>query len=106
MKDMNELTGLIKQWAKDTGLSEANSDKQVIKLGEEYGELCEALLKDRKSDFADAIGDMFVVITILAMQEGMDINKCVDMAYNEIKDRVEGGKTINGVFIKEEDLNT
>ena len=48
---------------------------------------------------------MFVVITILAMQEGMDINKCVDVAYNEIKDRVQGGKTINGVFIKEEDLN-
>jgi hypothetical protein len=36
------------------------------------------------------------------MQLGLDVEKCIASAYDEIKDRK--GRMINGVFVKEEDL--
>ena len=97
------LTEAIKQWAIERNLNTAEPAKQMLKLGEEYGELCQAIAKNRKkAAVKDAIGDMYVVMTILSMQLGVDIEDCVLAAYDEIKDRK--GKMINGVFVKEEDL--
>ncbi len=48
------------------------------------------------------MGDIFVTLIILCEQIGLNPIKCLDMAYEKIKDRK--GKTINGVFIKQEDL--
>lgn len=100
---MQKLTMQIKDWAIARKLHDADSDKQVLKLGEEFGELCQALAKDRHiSQVKDAIGDMYVVLTILSMQLGLDIEDCVAAAYDEIRDRK--GKMVNGVFVKEDDL--
>ena len=66
---------------------------------EEAGELAQALLKDRKEETIDAIGDMVVVLTNLAELVGVDIEDCIISAYNEIKDRK--GKMDNGTFVKE-----
>lgn len=99
---MQELTDKIRTWAIMRGLDEANPDKQMLKLGEEYGELCCAMARADENGIVDAIGDIYVVITILAMQLDMSVEECVNTAYNEIKDRK--GKMINGVFIKEADL--
>lgn len=97
------LTARINQWAKERGLDKADPAKQVLKLGEEYGELCEFITKDRKMATAkDAIGDMYVVLTILCLQLGLDIEECIGVAYDEIRDRK--GKMINGAFVKESDL--
>jgi NTP pyrophosphatase (non-canonical NTP hydrolase) len=100
---LDDLTKKIKQWAIDKNLHEADPHKQMLKLGEEFGELCQALAKNRKS-FAikDAIGDIYVVLTILALQLDLDIEDCVAAAYDEIRDRK--GNMINGVFVKEADL--
>jgi len=43
-----------------------------------------------------------VVMTIYALQRGIDIDDCIEEAYNTIKNRK--GKMIDGVFVKEEDL--
>lgn len=101
--NMQELTAKIKVWAIERNLHDADPHKQILKLGEEFGELCQALAKNRKL-FAikDAIGDMYVVLTILALQLGLDIEDCVSMAYEEIRDRK--GEMVNGVFVKEDDL--
>ena len=100
---MDELTVKIQQWAVARNLYDADPHKQILKLGEEFGELCQALAKNRKpAMIKDAIGDMYVVLTILALQLDLDIEDCVAMAYDEIKDRT--GKMINGVFVKEDDL--
>jgi hypothetical protein len=40
-----------------------------------------------------------VVLIILANQLGHDFDKCLESAYNEIKDRT--GRTENGNFIKD-----
>jgi len=86
-------------WAEDKDLiHEENAAKQLIKLQEEVGELCSAYLKGNKDEQIDALGDIRVVITILAAQLDLDIDACFDIAYNEIKDRK--GVTKNGTFIK------
>ena len=98
---MDELTHKIQQWAIDKGLDEAQPEKQMLKLVEEFGELAEGLAKGDMDKVVDSIGDVHVVLTILAMQLDLDIRECIQTAYNEIKDR--NGKMINGVFVKEDD---
>lgn len=99
---MNELTSKIKQWAIDRNLHTADPDKQMLKLGEEFGELCAGMARNDRELICDSIGDMFVVMTILCMQIDYDISDAVYVAYEEIKDRK--GKMIDGVFVKESDL--
>lgn len=99
---MQDLTEKIRTWAIMRGLDEADPDKQMLKLMEEVGELSAALARSDEYEVVDAIGDIYVVLTILSMQVGYAIEGCVDGAYEEIKDRK--GKMINGVFVKEADL--
>lgn len=100
--ETNVLISKIEKWAEDRNLITADPMKQALKLGEEFGELCEGLAKNNTDLVEDSIGDMFVVLTILSKQLGLNIQDCIATAYNEIKDRK--GKMINGVFVKEEDL--
>lgn len=99
---ITELTARIEEWAIERGLDTADPAKQMLKLGEEYGELCQGLAKDMPDQVEDSIGDMYVVLTILSLQLGLDIEDCVQKAYSEIKDRK--GRLVNGVYIKEADL--
>ena len=99
---MNELTEKIRKWAIDRNLHTADPNKQMLKLGEEFGELCQGMAKSKPKQIIDSIGDMYVVLTILSMQLNVDIEFCVQVAYDEIKDRK--GKIVKGVFVKEADL--
>ena len=91
---------LIRDWAQDRGIyDKGNSHTQYVKLMEEAGELAEALLKNDKYEVKDAIGDMVVVLTNLAVLEGMQIENCIESAYNEIANRK--GKMENGTFVKQ-----
>lgn len=99
---MINVTTQIKQWAVDRNLHTANPDKQMLKLVEELGELAEGMAKGRPDQIKDSIGDVYVVLTILSLQLGIDIEECIAIAYDEIKDR--RGKMIDGVFVKEADL--
>ncbi|WP_018934614.1 MazG-like family protein [Gracilibacillus lacisalsi] len=101
--NLNETTDQIKQWAIDRNLHEADPNKQVLKLGEEFGELCSAMARGDEWKIYDSIGDMHVVLTILSMQLGISIEGCAEQAYEEIKDRK--GEMRDGVFVKEEDLH-
>jgi len=90
---------LIRDWAEERGLYDKGDTKtQYCKLMEEAGELGRAILKNNQVEFVDAIGDMVVVLTNLAMLGGTSIETCIDSAYNEIKDRKGGMK--NGTFVK------
>lgn len=48
------------------------------------------------------MGDIFVTLIILCEQLGIDVVECLGRAYIKIEKR--SGKTINGTFIKSEDL--
>jgi NTP pyrophosphatase (non-canonical NTP hydrolase) len=89
----------IRDWAEERGLYDKGDTKtQFCKLMEEAGELGRAILKDDQPEFVDAIGDMVVVLTNMAMLGGTSIETCIDTAYNEIKNRK--GKMLNGTFVK------
>ena len=91
----------IRTWAETRGLYEKGDPMvQYVKLQEEAGELAKALLKDDQPEVIDAIGDMVVVLTNLAHQRGVYIEKCIQSAYEVINKRT--GKMINGTFVKDE----
>ena len=91
---------LIRTWANDRGLYDDGDPKtQALKLTEEVGETCRAILKEDAKEMVDGIGDCVVVLTNLAELIGTPIEECIDIAYNEIKDRK--GKMNNGTFKKD-----
>ena len=91
---------LIRDWANKRGLYKGGDTKtQSLKLVEEVGEICRAVLKDNHRDVVDGIGDAVVVLTNLAELQGTSIEHCIAEAYNEIKDRT--GKMDNGTFKKD-----
>ena len=93
----------IRSWAMVRGIYEkGNSKTQYVKLMEEAGELARALLKNDKPEVIDSIGDMVVVLTNLAKLEKLDIEDCIDNAYQTISKRT--GKMVNGTFVKTESL--
>lgn len=102
MRDIQESTNLIRRWAHDRNLTSADPNKQMLKLMEEVGELAQGLAKGNTDQVIDSIGDVYVVLTILSMQLGLNVGDCVGQAYDEIADRK--GKMVNGVFVKEADL--
>lgn len=91
----------IRSWAEEKGIYEKGDVKtQFLKLQEESGELSKSILKDNKEEFIDAIGDCVVVLTNLATLNNVNIEDCINSAYNVIKSRT--GKMINGTFVKNE----
>lgn len=122
MSDISYLLKLIVGWGLDRNIiQDSNLSSQLLKLQEELDELEEAILAQDKNAIRDAIGDMTVVLTLMAEIYGKDhepesyvegfpdddhvtwLEDCVEGAYDEIKDRK--GKLINGVFVKEIDLD-
>jgi NTP pyrophosphatase (non-canonical NTP hydrolase) len=98
--DLNRLHENILVWGYMKGIVKfENRFQQFTKLGEECGELAHGLCRDDKEVIKDSIGDAFVVLTLLAAQNGLTINECVEVAYNEIKNRT--GKMKDGVFVKD-----
>ena len=91
---------LIRGWASKRGLYNQGDPKtQTLKLMEEAGEICRAVLKKDEPEIIDGIGDCVVVLTNLAHLCDTSIEKCIEAAYNEIKDRK--GKMDNGTFKKD-----
>lgn len=108
------------EWANEKGiLQKATPLAQAKKTLEEVHELIEALeaqekgvesfvnskgkTVNTKDEIKDALGDIEVTIQIGAKLQNLELIDCFESAYNVIKNRK--GKIINGVFVKEADLN-
>lgn len=92
----------IVNWGKKNDLYKASSvEKQFVKLGEEIGEVAGAIAKGKPEEVKKEIGDAVVVLTHLAEMHGFDIQDCIDVAYDKIKNR--NLKMINGILVKEAD---
>lgn len=104
----------IRQWAKDRNLIEgSNAGAQGLKMVEELGETFGALARlpaaraagdhekigELRAKVKDGFGDSIVVLTIMAAQEGIKLEDCIELAYEEIKDRK--GRMVDGVFVRE-----
>ena len=77
------------------------SNSQMLKLMEEVGETAKALAYNDADGLKDGIGDCVVVLIILAAQNGLTLEECMDAAWDEIKDRT--GKLEDGFFKKDGD---
>ena len=92
---------LIREWADERGLYKNGDTKtQALKLVEEVGETCRAILKEDYEEITDGIGDCVVVLINLAELHGTSIEQCIEEAYHEIKGRT--GKMDNGTFKKDD----
>jgi NTP pyrophosphatase (non-canonical NTP hydrolase) len=90
----------IRLWAAARGIyTKGDVKTQYIKLLEETGELAKAILTDDRAEIIDAIGDCVVVLTNLAKLADLNIEDCIDSAYNEISNRK--GEMKNGTFVKQ-----
>lgn len=107
------LRNKVLAWAKDKDLlHEENADKQFMKFVEEVFEFKTEM--DNVLSYTDPyvdevvermeleMGDIFVTLIILCKQLGIDPIECLEKAYKKIEART--GKTINGTFVKSEDL--
>ncbi|OOF56186.1 hypothetical protein BKK56_04190 [Rodentibacter genomosp. 2] len=66
---MQELIKNIEQWAEERNLIEGSTpQKQMLKLMEEFGELCSGIAKNKLEVIEDSIGDCAVVLIILSKQ--------------------------------------
>ena len=97
---METLIDRVEQWHEDRNLIEGATDKdQVCKLIQEVGELSDNVCKGH--DIRDDIGDIMVVLINIMKRNDISLEECLDVAYNDIKDRK--GRMIDGIFIKEAD---
>ena len=105
--NITDLIEKINEWAISHGLDKGNPKIEWMKVTEEVGEIRDVFLKPNDFDdpemaLKDAIGDSIVTLVVLCLQLGYDVEECLKIAYNNIKDRK--GKMVNGTFVKEEDL--
>ena len=104
-----KLEQLVISWGEDKNLiKRENADKQFLKFIEEVFEFKTEM--DNLWNFGDCdkhllkleMGDILVTLIILSAQLDIDLVECLEMAYEKISKRK--GKTIDGLFVKEEDL--
>lgn len=93
----------VRQWAKVRKLDTANPKSQLLKGFEELSELSVGVNKQQEEKIVDSMGDIQVVLIILAQQLGIDYEQSLDYAYDQIKDRK--GMMIDGTFVKYADLS-
>jgi NTP pyrophosphatase (non-canonical NTP hydrolase) len=97
---MRELIDNVEQWGRDRRIvPNSTPQAQLLKSMSEMGELADATLKKDVPEIVDGIGDVLVTLILYAALQNLDIEDCLESAYNEIKDR-RGTLTPEGVFVK------
>jgi NTP pyrophosphatase (non-canonical NTP hydrolase) len=97
-KTIQQLVHMVEQWHLARNLIDGATDKdQVLKLIQEVGELSDNVCKGQ--DIRDDIGDIMVVLINIMKRNDLSLEECLDVAYNDIKDRK--GKMVDGIFVKE-----
>ena len=90
-------------WAERRGiLANSNASAQLAKLVEEFGEMAAGLVRRNQAQVQDGLGDMLVVMILLAYFQKTDLPTCLAGAYDVIKNRT-GRLDSNGIFVKDGD---
>jgi NTP pyrophosphatase (non-canonical NTP hydrolase) len=99
--NFEQFSANVKAWAESRGIYEHSSKHaQALKAVSEMGELADAVIKGDRDALQDAIGDVIVCLVNLSEMSGLDINKCCESAWHEIKDR-KGRMVAGGAFVKD-----
>lgn len=100
-KTFEELNSLVIQWAQDRKIIQnSTAQAQFMKAVSEMGELSDALMRGNGGEIEDGVGDVFVCLINLCAMLGFNPVYCLELAYEEIKDR-KGTLLPSGVFQKE-----
>ena len=96
-----ELEMAIIRWGEARGIVQNSNPKaQMKKTYEEVHELADAIDKRDRAEMKDAYGDILVTLIMGCATADIDLMECLELAYNEIKDR-KGYLTPEGIFVKE-----
>ena len=88
------------RWSEARGIiPNSTSLAQFKKAQEEMNELLTALTDRDRAGIIDGLGDVLVCLINVAALEDLDLTKCLEAAYQEIKDR-KGYMNKEGIFIK------
>jgi len=89
------------RWSEARGIiPNSTSLAQLSKAYEEMEELENAINLRDKPGIVDGLGDVLVCLINVAALEDLDLTRCLEAAYNEIKDR-KGHMNEEGIFIKD-----
>lgn len=89
------------QWGEARGIVQnSNPFAQAVKTREELDELFEAIHAKDMDAMKDAYGDILVTLIMGCATVDIDLVECLELAYNEIKDR-KGFLNKDGIFVKE-----
>lgn len=95
------LQGNVIAWAKARGILDCSTPAaQLLKTMSELGELADATAKYDRAGVVDGLGDVLVTLILYARLQNLDIEECLQSAYDEIKDR-KGRMVEGGVFVKD-----
>lgn len=113
MSTFEQIEAKVIQWANDRQIIQNSTPlAQARKTLEECGELLEAASAIQAlgwSDprfgayydaYKDAVGDVIVTLLVGTATTGIDLTECLEMAYEQIKDR-QGTLRADGVFVKD-----
>lgn len=90
------------RWAEKRGIIENSDSKtQLLKAVSEIGELADAIIKRDRPAIIDGLGDVLVCLIVVGAIEDLDLTRCLESAYEQIKDR-KGYLNKGGVFVKDE----
>lgn len=101
MSSYAELEMKTIQWGEARGIVQnSNPLAQALKTQEELHELFDAIDNDDYDAIKDAYGDILVTLIMGCACADMDLVSCLQLAYDEIKDR-RGYMNAEGIFVKE-----
>lgn len=97
------LFNRTKNWGYKVGIFEANNKrKQLLKMIEELDELFDALDSGTAEEVSMEIGDLYVVLGIIAHMTGNVPDDCLSLALAKIEKRE--GRIVDGVFVKDDEV--
>jgi len=96
-----ELEMKVIQWGEARRIVQNSTpEAQWMKTVEEVNELLDAIKAGNRDEMKDAYGDILVTLIMGCACADIDLVECLELAYNEIKDR-KGYLTPEGIFVKE-----
>jgi NTP pyrophosphatase (non-canonical NTP hydrolase) len=101
MRSFSEVELEIIRWGeKRQIIPNSTTRAQLLKMISEIGELADAETKGDMVEIKDALGDVVICMIMYCALYDIDLLKCINIAYDQIKDR-RGTLLPNGVFVKD-----
>lgn len=95
----------VRKWAKLRGIDSVDTDTQYQRFLQEAVEIHDALIKNDKHEFRDAIGDTIITLINLAGTKDIEAEDCLEEAFQVIEHR-KGITSPKGDFIRYAKLDT